>query len=101
MCKVFVEYTIVAEKRIPYLHYMQKMIKQTGLELMEGTDQPDLFVEIWSDVSYANYESLKLERLNPIKGSAWEPFGEMVTGGLSKLHIWHFNKPAALNDPLL
>jgi hypothetical protein len=101
MCKVLVEYTIVTKKRSEYLHYMQKIIKQTRLELIEGTDQPDLFVEIWSNVSYAEYESLKIERLNPEKGSIWEPFGDMISGGLSKLHIWHFSKPAFLNEPSL
>jgi hypothetical protein len=99
MCKVFVEYTIVKKKRIEYLHYMQKIIKQTGLELIESTDQPDLFVEIWSNVSYAEYESLKIERSIPEKGSVWEPFGDMITGGLSKLHMWHFSKPIETINP--
>jgi hypothetical protein len=98
MCKVFVEYTIDQEKRKAYLHYMQKIIKQTGLELFEGTNQPGLFIEIWSDINYAGYESLKLERSNPEKGSEWESFGEMILGGLSKLHIWHFCKPAEINE---
>jgi hypothetical protein len=99
VCKIFVEYTIVQEKRLDYLHYMQKIIKQTGLELIEGTDQPGLFVEIWSNVSYADYVSLKIERSNPEKGSVWESFGNMIAGGLSKLHIWHFCKPIELNEP--
>ncbi|QGQ94818.1 hypothetical protein EHS13_07965 [Paenibacillus psychroresistens] len=93
MCKVFVEYTIDQENRLTYLYYMQKIIKQTGLELFEGTDQPGLFIEIWSDVNYTDYESMKIERLNPIKGSVWESFEDMILGGLSKLHIWHFSNP--------
>jgi hypothetical protein len=93
MCKVFVEYTIDQAKRATYLHYMQIIIKQTGLELYEGTDQPGLFIEIWSNLSYVGYESLKKERLDPEKGSDWESFGDMLLGGLSKLHIWHFSKP--------
>ena len=97
MCKVFVEYTILQEKRDVYLHYMQKMIKQTGLELMEGTDQPGLFVEIWSDISYAAYESLKKLRSepvdNPVNNSEWESFEQFISGGFSKIHIWHFSKP--------
>lgn len=93
MCKVFVEYTIIHEKRTAYLHYMQKRIKQTGLELFESTDQPDLFVEIWSDVSYSAYLSLKKARIEPAKDSLWEYFEGMILGGLKKLHFWHFSKP--------
>jgi hypothetical protein len=93
MCKVFVEYTIIHEKRTDYLYYMQKMIELTGLELVEGTDQPDLFIEIWSNVNYLAYKSLKRERLEPEQDSPWEHFEEMITGGLKKLHIWHFSKP--------
>ncbi len=92
MSKVFVEYTIIQEKRLNYLHYMQKIVNQTGLELFEGSDQPGLFVEIWSDVSYTEYESFKKQRLHPEMNSDWASFGDNVVGGLSKLHIWHFSK---------
>lgn len=92
MCKVFVEYTIIHEKRTAYLHYMQKRIEQTGLELIEGTDQPGLFVEIWSNVSYSAYISLKKARLEPTAGSLWEHSEEFILGGNKKLHIWHFTK---------
>jgi hypothetical protein len=90
MSKVFVEYRIVKGNRSSYIDYMQKVIKQTGLELFEGTDQPDLFVEIWSDVPYAAFESLKADRLAPKEGSIWLPLTSMIDGGSSKLHIWHF-----------
>jgi hypothetical protein len=101
MCKVFVEYTIIHEKRTAYLHYMQKRIEQTGLELIEGTDQPDLFVEIWSDVSYSAYLTLKEMRLKPAKDSLWEHFEDLILGGLKKQHIWHFSKPTQSMEPLL
>lgn len=97
MCKVFVEYTIVQEKRTDYLNYMQIIINQTGLELFEGTDQPGLFVEIWSNVTHKEYEILKNERLNPEPDSVWEAFGEWLAGGVAKLHIWHFSHPSILN----
>jgi hypothetical protein len=90
MSKVFVEYKIVEESRSSYIHYMQKVIKQTGLELLEGTDQAGLFVEIWSDVQYAAYESLKDDRLAPKEDSIWLPLASMIDGGISKQHIWHF-----------
>jgi hypothetical protein len=97
MSKVFVEYTIIHEKRSNYLHYMQKLMEQTRLELIEGTDQPGLFVEIWSNCSYSEYESMKKARLEPEENSLWEPFGNLIAGGLAKLHIWHFSKPFDLH----
>jgi hypothetical protein len=96
MSKVFVEYIIIHEKRSNYLHYMQKLMEQTRLELIEGTDQAGLFVEIWSNCSYSDYLSLKKARLEPEKNSVWEPFADMIAGGLAKLHIWHFSKPIDL-----
>jgi hypothetical protein len=95
MLKVFVEYRIVEESRSNYIHYMQKVIKQIGLELFEGTDQPGLFVEIWSNVPYDAYERLKEERLAPKEGSIWLPLSSMMDGGITKLHIWHFTGMAA------
>jgi hypothetical protein len=92
MCKVFVEYTIKAENRTNYIQYMQLMIAQTGLELFEGTEQANLFVEIWSNVSYSEFISLKKARLEPEAGSIWQPFEALISGGLNKLHIWHFSK---------
>jgi hypothetical protein len=97
MSKVFVEYTIIHEKRSNYLQYMHKLMEQTGLELLEGTDQSSLFVEIWSNCSYSDYESLKKARLEPEENSVWEPFANLIVGGLNKLHIWHFSKPTDLH----
>jgi hypothetical protein len=92
MAKVFVEYKIAEKNRSSYLNYMQKIIKQTRLELMEGTDQPGLFIEIWPEVQYEAYIRLKEDRLAPKEDSIWLPFASMIEGGLSKLHIWHFTE---------
>lgn len=93
MSKVFVEYAINPEYRESFLIYMQEWQKREGrLEVLEGTDQPGLFVEIWNEVSRDEYIILKDERLQQGGGTtgnqaAWEKW---VKGGLSKLHMWHF-----------
>jgi len=92
MFKVFVEYAIKAEGRTSYLIYMQELCKREGrLELLEGTDQPGLFVEIWEGLTFEEYEALKKERLTPAapeeRSASWE---QWIEGGLRKLHMWHF-----------
>jgi hypothetical protein len=94
MFKVFVEYAIKPEGRNSYIIYMQELQNREGrLELLEGTDQPGLFVEIWDGVTYEEYESLKQHRLKEGDASAghasWEHW---VEGGLRKLHMWHFTQ---------
>lgn len=75
-----------------YLYYMQNIQKQTFFELLEGTDQPELFVEIWHDIDYAAFLKFKSERLEPSNSSIWYQLDEFIVEGLSKLHIWHFGK---------
>ncbi|MEC0265356.1 hypothetical protein [Paenibacillus anseongense] len=93
MSKVFVEYAINPEYRDSFLIYMQEWQKREGrLEVLEGTDQPGLYVEIWSEVSRDEYIAMKEDRLQQGGGqgnqAAWEKW---VKGGLSKLHMWHFS----------
>jgi hypothetical protein len=88
--KVFVEYTILQEMRLVYLNHMREWLKREGrMELLEGSDQPGLFVEIWNEVSYEDYVLLKKERLQPSPDQTF-PWGDWVKGGLAKIHIWHF-----------
>jgi hypothetical protein len=90
MCIVFVEYQIQDDMRAFYLHYMQKLQDQTRLIIYEGTDQKGLFVELWSDMAYTDFLSFKKERLNPSEDSVWAPLEPWISGGLEKMHIWHF-----------
>ncbi|UJF32311.1 hypothetical protein [Paenibacillus hexagrammi] len=95
MFKVFVEYAINPEERVSYLNYMQAWkLREGRLTLMEGTDQPGLFVEIWDGVSYTEYEELKKQRLQ--EGASLEKetanWSRWVKGGLQKLHMWHFTE---------
>jgi hypothetical protein len=94
MSKVFVEYAIKPAFRDSFLIYMQEWLRREGrFELLEGTDQEGLFVEIWKEVSYEEYLSLKQERLhgteNASQQAMWE---EWIEGGLRKLHMWHFTE---------
>ncbi|MEW9700653.1 hypothetical protein [Paenibacillus sp. SI8] len=94
MCKVFVEYAINPEGRASYLIYMQELQSREGrLELLEGTDQPGLFVEIWTDITYAEYEVLKRKRTQQVEDSEDQAkWDQWIKGGLSKLHMWHFTQ---------
>lgn len=90
--KIFVEYTIRKENRQDYLIFINKVIKNNpNLEVYEGTDQKNLFVEIWSDCDLELYEAMKNERKNK-DFSQWNDLSSYVEGGKEKLHIWHFTK---------
>jgi hypothetical protein len=98
MHKVFVEYTILQDMRLIYLNHMRELLKREGrLELLEGSDQPGLFVEIWSDVSHEEYVELKKQRLQTTEGNAQE-WGKWIKGGLEKIHIWHFINMTKIRD---
>ncbi|MBD0383476.1 hypothetical protein [Paenibacillus sedimenti] len=94
MFKVFVEYAIKPEERESYLIYMQELRKREGrLELLEGTDQPGLFVEIWDGIAYEEYESLKQERFQSADNAEGQALWEQwIEGGMRKLHMWHFTQ---------
>ncbi|TXK77543.1 hypothetical protein [Paenibacillus sp. N3.4] len=93
MCKVFVEYAIKSDYRESFIIYMQEWMKREGrLELLEGTDQKELFVEIWNDVTYEEYIFLKQERLEDSDSSAQGNWEKWVEGGKRKVHMWHFSQ---------
>jgi hypothetical protein len=90
MYKVFAEYAVIQDLRLIYLNHMREWLKREGrLELLEGSDQPGLFVEIWSDVSREEYEDLKKQRLQHSDENE-QQWGKWIQGGLEKIHIWHF-----------
>ena len=95
MSKVFVEYAIKPEFRASFLIYMQgKQLREGRLELLEGTDQEGLYVEIWHDVTYEEYLSMKGERLNVegIQDGQCGDWEQWIKGGIQKLHMWHFSQ---------
>lgn len=88
---VFVEYKVFPEKRNAYLSRIGELMESaSGVQLYEGSDQPNLFVEIWQDCDPARYRELKRLRLEP--GSAWSELADFVPGGASRIHIWHFDR---------
>ncbi|GKS13664.1 hypothetical protein [Paenibacillus chitinolyticus] len=90
MSKVFVEYAILPESREVYLSFMRERLRDNEtLSLLEGTDQPNLFVEIWTPVSPDEYTRMREVRIgsgDPI----WGRMHPWIKGGREKLHIWHF-----------
>lgn len=94
MSKVFVEYAIKSEFRASFLIYMQgQRLREGRLELLEGTDQEGLYVEIWHDVTYDEYLSMKEKRLNVelLRNGQHGDWEQWIQGGIQKLHMWHFS----------
>jgi hypothetical protein len=92
MSIVFVEYSILEDARRHYLDFMEAQRKKhPNLEWFEGTDQPNLFVELWREMSYEDYERMKRIRLDSTDGE-WGSLGAWIKGGRTKLHLWHFSR---------
>ncbi|PYI50794.1 hypothetical protein [Paenibacillus flagellatus] len=89
---VFVEYKVFPEKRDAYLRWIGAAARADNrFELYEGSEQPDLFVELWRGMDDERYRSFKRERLEPGDPS-WGALAEFVPGGLAKVHVWHFRR---------
>ncbi|MDQ0060693.1 hypothetical protein [Paenibacillus harenae] len=88
----FAEYRIKDEHRKQYLDYTQALLKdEERIQLYEGTDQPNLFVEVWTASTAELAEQMKEERCS--ERSSWYRIVGWVEGGAGKLHVWTF-KPA-------
>jgi hypothetical protein len=106
MSKVFVEYQILPQHRSVYSQWVQIVKdKCPELELLEGVDQPGLYIEVWDGCSREAYEWMKKIRksdvgLSPddgghtaaLKEIDWSKLDEWVQGGASKINIWYFKK---------
>jgi hypothetical protein len=85
----FAEYRIAPEHREQYLALAAGQLSgRDDMYLYEGTDQPNLFVEVWQAPTFAAAEQIKEERRSGRSSlaqiTAWIP------GGESKLHVWTF-----------
>lgn len=88
--KVFIEYKVRSEYKQQYVKFMGEIqAKFSHVELFEGTDQPGLFVEIWHDCSFHEYEKIKNDRITQ-PTPEWEPLNTYIEGGKDKQHMWHF-----------
>ncbi|WP_159886311.1 hypothetical protein [Paenibacillus puerhi] len=68
-----------------------------NLEIYEGTEQPNLFVEIWSGLSDEAYGELKAARIGEYEAAGseqspggWRTMERWVVGGRAKIHMWQF-----------
>jgi hypothetical protein len=80
-----------------YLAYADTLMKESGnnVHLYEGTDQINLFVEIWSASTEEEAEDIKKERCN--ERSPWYRIAEWIPGGADKMHVWTF-KPVGVSQ---
>ncbi|WP_282940434.1 hypothetical protein [Paenibacillus sp. RC67] len=106
MSKVFVEYQILPAYTSNYSIWMAEVRAQyENVAFYEGSDQPGLFVEIWTGLSKEQYILLKQARRreaseegqsafmnNPFGQTEWNKLDEWIKGGNEKVHIWHFEK---------
>ncbi len=91
MSKIFIEYKIHPEFRDKYLAFMRaRVVEHPELSWYEGTDQPGLFVEIWDNQSFEQFESFKRERT--VLQGKWRQGDDCIHGGIAALHIWHFTE---------
>ncbi|WP_128896283.1 hypothetical protein [Longirhabdus pacifica] len=91
---VFVEYRIMEQHRQDYFNWVDQCYGEQGLvEIYEGSDQRNNFVEIWDKekLNPNHVETFKQMRMTTEESSAWFPLHHWVKGGLEKLHIWEFN----------
>ncbi|MOA41440.1 hypothetical protein D3C78_1634000 [compost metagenome] len=85
----FAEYKILEEYREPFTSYTKLLLKDLPhVTLYEGTDQPNLFVEVWQAADAEEAERMKEERCN--ERSPWFPITDWIAGGAGKLHVWTF-----------
>ena len=88
----FAEYRIAPESREHFLAFAEAHLNgRNDVYLYEGTDQPNLFVEVWQAGSEEEAERIKKERCD--ERSLWSRISEWIAGGSAKLHVWTF-KPA-------
>lgn len=91
MGTLFLEYQIKERSREDYLSWVRSRKAEFGFEVMEGSDQPGLYVELWRPVEHGETDAWKIKRLNPADPE-WSPLHGFVEGGPSRIHIWHFGK---------
>lgn len=92
----FAEYRILPEWREHYLTTTKELLLQEHeVYLYEGTDQENLFVEVWQAFSLEQADQIKKERCS--ERSSWFQLSDWIAGGPAKLHVWTF-KPAHSRD---
>lgn len=86
----FAEYRIMPEHRTAYLAFTDGLVQSSNgaLNVYEGTDQPSLFVELWTADTEDGAERIRKERCS--EHSPWRRADSWVQGGREKVHVWTF-----------
>lgn len=93
----FAEYRILPERREQYLAYTRILLEGGhDVQLYEGTDQLNLFVEVWNVSNSEQAERIKKERCD--ERSSWFQISDWIVGGPAKMHIWTFKPVHASNE---
>ncbi|SDN32125.1 hypothetical protein SAMN04488137_4089 [Fictibacillus solisalsi] len=94
---VFIEYKVNSDRVGQYEKYMKKVLaalKKDGVSTpvwMKAIDQDFLYVECFDVSDPQAYISIKEKRLST-DHSVYGALEQMISGGLSKLHCWAFQK---------
>lgn len=91
----FAEYHIHSNHREQYMSWVRVMTgRYPSLQVYEGTDQPNLFVESWEGISHEDFEAMKSYRKKG-QGNGDEDL-RLVSNWLAedngKINMWHFRK---------
>jgi hypothetical protein len=90
--KVFVEYKVFPENREAYIAFMREIqTRYPQVELLEATDQHQLFVEIWEQSMEEEYYKFKQGRLQ-LNHEEWSTLHAWIQGGAAKINIWRFQQ---------
>ncbi|WP_246070723.1 hypothetical protein [Paenibacillus kobensis] len=83
------------EYREAYIKLSSELVQASEgiLTVLEGTDQPNLFVELWKADSEEAAEYIKIGRCSEGEDNPWRPVDGWVQGGRAKVHVWTF-RPA-------
>lgn len=91
MGTLFLEYKIEESRLGEYLSWIRQRQAEHGFEVLEGSDQPGLYVELWRPVEHRDAELWRARRLDPAD-PVWSLIHGFAAGGASRIHIWHFRR---------
>lgn len=96
MYTIFIEYKIQMGYKKQYLQarqHIDQLLKSqniTGFQVMEATDQPDLFVEMIQIDHLDSYKRWKQMIKDKDSSLPWEPIMNYIVGGRTKFNMWSF-----------
>jgi hypothetical protein len=91
----FAEYPIHSDYRDHYMKWVGEMTRRYAqLQVYEGTDQPNLFVESWEGMSHEDFTKMKQFRQEGLgEGDAdLRQVSQWLAEGKVKINMWHFQK---------